>query len=75
MWCYTKKVDKKGKTRYNRIKHLEGKEMPRKKSTRYTEEFKKTIVNLHPNGKSLPTSERLNSTKNESHPFDSRLKT
>ena len=26
--------------------------MPRKKSTRYTEEFKKTIVNLHQNSKS-----------------------
>lgn len=29
--------------------------MPRKKSTRYTEEFKKTIVNLHQNGKSYFT--------------------
>ena len=32
--------------------------MPRKKSTRYTEEFKKTIVNLHQNGKSYAEIEQ-----------------
>ncbi|MBQ8629803.1 MAG: hypothetical protein IJ421_10070, partial [Prevotella sp.] len=47
LWCYTKKVDKKRKTRYNRIKRQEEKEMAGKKSPRYSEEFKKTIVNLH----------------------------
>ena len=58
IWCYTKKADKKGKTRYNRRKHREEKEMPRKKSTHYTEEFKKTIVNLHQNGKSYAEIEQ-----------------
>ena len=38
-WCYTKKVDKKRKTRYNRIKGQEEKEMAGKKSPRYSEEF------------------------------------
>ena len=32
--------------------------MPRKNSTRYTEEFKKTIVNLHQNGKSYAEIEQ-----------------
>ena len=32
--------------------------MPGKKSTRYTEEFKKTIVNLHQNGKSYAEIEQ-----------------
>lgn len=32
--------------------------MPRKKSTRYTEEFKKTIVNLHQNDKSYAEIEQ-----------------
>ena len=40
VWCYTKKVDKKEKKRYNRIKHREEKEMAGKKSPRYSEEFK-----------------------------------
>ena len=43
---------KKGKRRYNRIKRQEEKEMVGKKSPRYSEEFKKTIVNLRQNGKS-----------------------
>ena len=38
-WCYTKKVDKKRRTRYNRIKGQEEKEMAGKKSPRYSEEF------------------------------------
>ena len=57
-WCYTKKVDKKRKTRYNRIKGQEEKEMAGKKSPRYSEEFKKTIVNLHQNGKSYAEIEQ-----------------
>ena len=32
--------------------------MPRKKSPRYSEEFKKTIVNLHQNGKSYAEIEQ-----------------
>ena len=43
---------------YNKRKDQEEKEMPRKKSTRYTEEFKKTIVNLHQNGKSYAEIEQ-----------------
>ena len=57
-WCYTKKVDNKKKRRYNRIKRQEEKEMAGTKSPRYSEEFKKTIVNLHQNGKSYAEIEQ-----------------
>lgn len=56
-WYYTKKVDNKRKRKYNRIKRQEEK-MTRKKSPRYSEEFKKTIVNLHQNGKSYAEIEQ-----------------
>ena len=55
---YTKKVDNKKKRRYNRIKRQEEKEMAGKKSPRYSAEFKKTIVNLHQNGKSYAEIEQ-----------------
>ena len=58
MWCYTKKVDKKRRTMYNKRKGQEEKEMAGKKSPRYSEEFKKTIVNLHQNGKSYAEIEQ-----------------
>lgn len=58
LWCYTKKVDNKKKRRYNRIKRQEEKEMAGTKSPRYSEEFKKTIVNLHQNGKSYAEIEQ-----------------
>ena len=57
-WCYTKRVDNKKKRRYNRIKRQEEKEMAGTKSPRYSEEFKKTIVNLHQNGKSYAEIEQ-----------------
>ena len=56
-WYYTKKVDNKRKRKYNRIKRQEEK-MTKKKSPRYSEEFKKTIVNLHQNGKSYAEIEQ-----------------
>lgn len=56
-WYYTKKVDNKRKRKYNIIKRQEEK-MTRKKSPRYSEEFKKTIVNLHQNGKSYAEIEQ-----------------
>ena len=43
---------------YNKRKGQEEKEMAGKKSPRYSEEFKKTIVNLHQNGKSYAEIEQ-----------------
>ena len=51
-WCYTKKVDTMMQNMYNKINtKTGGKTMGNNNYTKYDEDFKKSLVSLHQNGK------------------------